>query len=112
MSATKGPWTDTLPDEDRVDDGKGHVAAHVVHRTADGRTWFLATVHGDLIEGDPFDNARLIAAAPEMAEQLQEDHKFLSSIGYDFRQISPDAGVLIDRFIERIDAALAKAGVS
>ena len=87
---TPGPWI-AAPDEGCVQ----------IYCDA-ARVEVIATVHGQNQQTDA-DNARLIAAAPELAEALAGARDALAELN----QSENDAGALLGR----IDAALAKAGL-
>lgn len=83
----------------RVPADRGRDADLVLMRAADEITQLRA------------ENARLIAAAPELAEALKEARPCVEEIADQVDCTAPHKAASIYALLARIDAALAKAGV-
>jgi len=104
MSYTKGPWA-VLPEES----DKPYIR---IRGTLLGRRFKVANVcapEWDIDESRA--NARLIAAAPELAEALKEARPCVEEIAEQVDCTAPHKAASIYALLARIDAALAKAGV-
>lgn len=104
MSNDTSPWT---PGPWRIYDYGDSYEVLVIHRDSENRICFMATPGSS---GDPVmiaANARLIAAAPDMANALKGAMHALKS--YQYGNAAPD---LAEEIAEHIGAILAHIGAS
>lgn len=108
MSYTKGPWEAVKSVDNCCTEDDSAVWGSIMSDEG----YYVARIWNDIEEDcdetQPKANARLISAAPDMAEALRdllEDYRFAAS------EWDMDARAQADLLIEQARAALAKAGL-
>lgn len=99
---TEGPWKNDPEQYGDIDGPNNETIAYVVD-TTDDATFRDAVI----VPAQAKANARLIAAAPQMAEALMELRHHLE---YQANQDGGDYGPILGPIMQRVEAILAAAG--